>query len=249
MKRVARALAVLFGIVVLGSFVSLVPQTSASGAGGAPVNIMSPIPLPVKGNVSATVSGTVAAQQSGDWNVGLSGTPTVQLANTTTPLLVKSVDEPGRVPYNHTVEIAEANSGCTTFFCDSRFTFPAVPANKRLVIQHVSANLRLFSGGVASQAYLGPGTPPGSFGHMPPLTLQDSFAGRDDWITSQQVTFYVEPLQQPTIDVFGDGGHIYRRANRCHQRRLLGVAPLTNSVPFIPTIPVRRGGKRHEAIC
>jgi hypothetical protein len=93
MNRFARALAVTFGIVVLGSFVLLVPQKNATAQSGPAVTIASPLPLPVKGSVSATVSGTVAAQQSGNWNVGLSGTPTVQLANTTTPLLVKSVDE------------------------------------------------------------------------------------------------------------------------------------------------------------
>jgi hypothetical protein len=82
MKRFARALAVLFGIVVLGSFVLLVPQKSATAQGGPAVTIVSPLPLPVRGNVSATVSGPVAAQQSGNWNVGIAGTPNVSVTNT-----------------------------------------------------------------------------------------------------------------------------------------------------------------------
>ena len=73
MKRFARALAVFFGIVVLGSFVLLVPQKNAAGAGSAPVTIVN-TPLPVTGDVSATVSGTV----------GIAGTPTVN-ANVSLP--------------------------------------------------------------------------------------------------------------------------------------------------------------------
>lgn len=210
MKRFARALVVLLSLAVIGSVVSLVPQKNVTAQSGPTVTIASPLPLPVKGSVSATVSGTVAAQQSGEWNVGLSGTPTVQLANTTTPLLVKSLDEPGRAPYQQTVQIPEANSGCVQGFCDSTFTFPAVPANKRLVIQYVSADLLLISGGVKSGAILGPtgpGNPLPLGGHVLPLTLQSSFQGVDTWATSQQVTFYVDPLQQPTIDINSDSGH------------------------------------------
>jgi hypothetical protein len=61
MKRFARALAVTFGIAVLGLFVFLVPQTNAAADGGAPVNIMSPLPLPVTGNVGITGTPTVNA--------------------------------------------------------------------------------------------------------------------------------------------------------------------------------------------
>lgn len=59
MKRFARALVVALGIAVLASVVSLVPQKTATGAGGAPVIITSPLPLPVTGNVNSTISGTV----------------------------------------------------------------------------------------------------------------------------------------------------------------------------------------------
>ena len=74
MKPFARLLLVTVGFGALGFVMSLVPQKTATGAGGAPVNIMSPLPLPVTGNVNAAVS---AAQQSGNWNVGITGTPSV----------------------------------------------------------------------------------------------------------------------------------------------------------------------------
>ena len=51
MKRFARALAVTLGIVVLGSFVSLIPQSNPSAAGGPAVTIVNPLPLPVTGAV------------------------------------------------------------------------------------------------------------------------------------------------------------------------------------------------------
>jgi hypothetical protein len=126
MKRFVRALVVIFGLAVIGSVASLVPQKNATATGGAPVNIASPLPLPVTGNVSAAVTGTVAAQQSGAWSVGINGTPNVTstivgtpnvnvaslpavqisgspnftLNNTpTTPLFNRDVDSPARLPF------------------------------------------------------------------------------------------------------------------------------------------------------
>lgn len=71
MKRFARFLLATFGLGALGFGISLVPQKTAVGAGGAPVFVEN-TPLPV--------SGTVAATQSGAWNVGISGTPNVNVA-------------------------------------------------------------------------------------------------------------------------------------------------------------------------
>lgn len=51
--------------------------------------------------------------------------------------LVKNIDEKGRNPYMQG-NFASCFSG-TSPFCD--MVFPAVPANKRLVIEHVSANI------------------------------------------------------------------------------------------------------------
>ena len=56
MERSSRSLKVVFGIIVLGSLLSLIPQNHANAEGGAPINIMSPLPLPVTGNVTANIS-------------------------------------------------------------------------------------------------------------------------------------------------------------------------------------------------
>src|SRR5262249_2368034 len=63
MKRFARALAVILGIVFLGSLVLVVPQKNVTAQSGPTVSIASPLPLPVKGNV------------------GITGTPTVNVGN------------------------------------------------------------------------------------------------------------------------------------------------------------------------
>jgi hypothetical protein len=54
MKRLARALAVSAGLLILGSLISLVPQKSVTAQGGPVVTIAGPLPLPVKGTVAAS---------------------------------------------------------------------------------------------------------------------------------------------------------------------------------------------------
>lgn len=109
-----------------------------------PVTVVSPLPVPVSG----MVSGTVSAQESGIWNVGITGTPSVNIANTptvnlgtvpATPLLFRSVDDPGRIPYQAT----ETSSSCRSIGCS--WSFPVISASHRLVIQHLSGYL-IFTG-------------------------------------------------------------------------------------------------------
>jgi len=58
----------------------------------------------------------------------------VQVVNTATqPLPTSSVDDPGRTPYQFFVNLQP----CINTICQA--TTPAVPAGKRLVVQHVSA--------------------------------------------------------------------------------------------------------------
>ena len=56
--------------------------------------------------------------------------------------VIKNIDEKGRNPYMQGA-FASCFSG-TSAFCD--MNFPAVPANKRLVIEHVSANIGASTG-------------------------------------------------------------------------------------------------------
>lgn len=87
MKRFARFLLVTVGFGVLGFVMSLVPQKSATGAGSAPVNIMSPLPLPVTGSVNANITNSSAVP------VSVSNTPTVN-ANVTFPSALTGASVP-----------------------------------------------------------------------------------------------------------------------------------------------------------
>jgi len=76
------------------------------------------------------------------WMAGFAVLVSVISAVTTAPTIaqavkaavVKNVDEPGRSPY-HASGSCVVGTLCT-------ITFPAVPANKRLVVQYVSADLQ-----------------------------------------------------------------------------------------------------------
>jgi hypothetical protein len=48
------------------------------------------------------------------------------------PAIVKNVDEPGRIPYQQFFSATPGTTGCGLNFCS--YSFPAVPAGKRLVI-------------------------------------------------------------------------------------------------------------------
>ena len=140
MQTLAKGL-IGFALLVVLAIVSLTDlhPSTVKGAEGPTVTIdPAQLPLPVKG--SATIEGTVAATQSGAWNVGISGN------NAAAPLLVKNVNEPGRLPYD---VIATFNSdrcvaNCSNFdniFSRTIFDLPSVPAGKKWVVTHVSGFL------------------------------------------------------------------------------------------------------------
>jgi hypothetical protein len=63
----------------------------------------------------------------------------------TSPARTSSVDDPGRIPYQvtHRFVVSECFSTLNACF----FTSPAVPAGKRLVIQHIAVSATLSSSG------------------------------------------------------------------------------------------------------
>jgi hypothetical protein len=60
--------------------------------------------------------------------------------------LVKNVDEPGRAPYQSVVDF-NAGSGCGSNTSCNFVSFAAVPAGKRLVVEHLSVLTGVASGG------------------------------------------------------------------------------------------------------
>jgi hypothetical protein len=129
-KKYTISVAVLASFAIAGTIINPRPAFAQNPKpGSAPVNIVSPLPLPITG--STTVSGSVAATQSGTWNVGITGTPTVANVN---------VDEPGRIPYQ---SVVSKDNQCSSSVC--AFTFGPVPLGKRLVVQRVAGSLNFAS--------------------------------------------------------------------------------------------------------
>ena len=90
--------------------------------GSAPVNIVSPLPLPITGSTS--VSGTVAVTQSGTWDMGITGTPNVRIT--------------GRTPYHFRVNGSFDGSGTT-----GAAVSHTLPAGKTFEMQHVSCSANI----------------------------------------------------------------------------------------------------------
>lgn len=144
-KKYLSMAAVIALLWITGTIMSTYSSPSASAASGAPVNIVSPLPVPVSGTVASTQSGlwnvgiagtpTVAAAQSGSWSVGISGTPTVNLNNSVAnPVIVRDADNPAQQPFVQFLCLQLAPlSGCGSL--PSRFN---VPAGQTFVIEQVS---------------------------------------------------------------------------------------------------------------
>jgi hypothetical protein len=180
------AVAVLSVLAIIGTIMNSHQAKAQGPPGGLAVNIVNPLPVPVTG--STTVSGTVAATQSGAWNVGITGTPNVNVTNpATAPVLFLNVNDPGRVPYQ-----SSKSANCSNGRCQA--TFPAVPSQHRLVVQHFSANV--FFNAATSGALVFLGTISGTFLNPSSTVLApslDTLAAFD-----QPVLVYFDEGQAPS---------------------------------------------------
>jgi hypothetical protein len=178
------AVAAIASLTVIGSIMnSRDLSAQPNGNGSAPVTIVGPLPVPVSG--AMTVSGAIAASQSGAWNVGIAGN---SAAN---PLNVKNVDERGRNPYQErlTCFTGPGNAGrCTA-------VGSAVPPNKRLVIEHVSAALVTDTGKGIEETEIGNSSlEQFLFSRLENFNIPGA---RDTYYVNEQVLLYVESGQQP----------------------------------------------------
>jgi hypothetical protein len=118
--------------------------------------------------------------------------------------LVKNVDEPGRMPYQETVSY---NGGSTPVCPVLQFclpTFPAVPAGKRLVVEHVSAMIFVTNtGGPNLFAFrTGFSTNTGNvlvMNHA--FSLGGSIASVNIWSIDRQVRVYYGPGEGPSLKI------------------------------------------------
>jgi hypothetical protein len=184
MTRFKKNLYIVLSLAALAAVGTMMDSTrhAAAAVNGPSVTVAAPLPLPV--------SGTVAATQSGGWSVGINGTPNVNVTNpATAPVLSLNLSDPGRIPYQ--AEVDSTGGGCTISACD--FKFGPVPANHRLVVEHVTGYIHFTSAqGTALVTVATSGNKLLSAFQAPitAASLGQNFAAFD-----QPVHFYVDPTQ------------------------------------------------------
>ena len=133
-------------------------------------------------------------------------------------LLFKSVDEPGRAPFQVETQLPSGSPVCgAEGFCSTAYNFPAVPPGKRLVIQQVSAYFTTKQG-----ATILPLTLVASTLGLPtqlalPATRQNTglvfgafclaAAPCETWLTNSLVHYYVEPNSYASLIITEDQAH------------------------------------------
>jgi hypothetical protein len=185
LKNTLIALAVL--VALAGAIIAITPATSQGqgGTSGKDVNVVN------TPNVNVVNTPTVQAQQSGVWDVGITGMPTVQVANTAqAPVLGRDVDEPARQPFQRSGVLSFA-AGETTSTVE--FT---VPANKRLVIEYVSAKITLDEPLTWFSVHTNAGSSGGTHFFAP--TTFPNFP--DGYVVSQQTRLYANQGSPVTIE-------------------------------------------------
>jgi hypothetical protein len=129
------------------------------------------------------------------------------------PALVRSVDEPGRVPYQYAIELSSNDSRCGGNPAHNCFVvFPAVPAGKRLVIQHVSAT-QFVDAGFDAAATVQSGSS-GLHLEIPPGGYQLLGGTAKNFIFSQAVHGYVEAGDAPSMSIYTLGPGVNNSLNR-----------------------------------
>jgi len=101
--------------------------------------------------------------------------------------IVKNIDEKGRNPYQETA-LGTCQAGQNRF-CSVNFS--AIPVGKRLVIEHVSALVNVFSPGVTAQRAILTANSPGNY-----MAMQSDAFGAT---LNAPVLLYGEPLFTPPI--------------------------------------------------
>lgn len=120
--------------------------------------------------------------------------PGSALAQIVKAALVKNVDERGRVPYTSSASCFGPDLG---FGADCNLTFTQVPANMRLVLEHITAEMRLGPGGKPWRC-LAPG------GYFAPTFVGTAPVGGaqpDYWALNQVILAYFEPGATPSAQV------------------------------------------------
>lgn len=105
------------------------------------------------------------------------------------PALVQDRDEPGRNPWQQSIDVTQNATNCGVLLINCFVNFATVPAGKRLVVTYASAVFAGADGNAASPlVYAGPAQVP-NFAHFLPLPQARNGARL---VASGPVLFYVD---------------------------------------------------------
>jgi hypothetical protein len=124
---------------------------------------------------------------------GAYSSPVTVLNTSSAPALASVIDDPGRIAYQAVQQVVPSSD--TTFL---EFSFGAVPANHRLVVQHVSGILGVAQNSPAAVVGL---AVPGNGGGTPSNFFTPSAGGVNAF--DQPVLVYFDPGRTPTVFISG----------------------------------------------
>jgi hypothetical protein len=157
------------------------------------------------------VGGALAAQ-----------TVQVEVANPrTNPAPTSSVDDPGRIAYQATVQCVPGQS------LDCDFTFSAVPQGRRLIVQHVSGSAGFVSAPTATAVLL-------LGGANAALSAFNVPGGEANVLFDQAVLQYFDPGSVPVLTV---EGRVAFNPNAAQIATLTGYLLDCNAAPCAPIAP------------
>jgi hypothetical protein len=218
MQNLRNKLIACVAVLTLAAIGTMMNRQAARAADppGAPVNIMSPIPLPVTGTVavtgSTTVSGSVAATQSGTWNVGINGTPNVNVANpATAPALTMDISK-SALRYVELICTNNPSGNCTQV---SGGTY-IVPSGQNLVVTSVEIT----------------GTPVGGGGMS--LYVFSHSSGGDQWVVPNDGNTH--SFQFPGSGIVYPAGFTFNSSNVIFFGNFGNIIPSAILVGFLTPI-------------
>ena len=192
MKPFVRLMLMTLGFGLLAALTGLVgPQPPATQAAVAAAVAVVNTP-----NVNVSNSPTVNAQQSGPWNVGINGVPSVNVVSLPPlppPALtaVVNIDDHGRIPF-----VSGFSNSCSGTLCS--YTFPAVPAGHRVVIEHISGNLNFNAAPTVITMFVNTATTSQIQFNVPPGNVGNAS------FFDQPLLYYVDGGQSPVV-IFTSG--------------------------------------------
>jgi hypothetical protein len=207
MKQFRKLLVLALGFGAMFAAIALVSSGPATAQKpSTPVTVVNTTaePVPTSAQGTTAVAGTVNAVQSGAWNVGITGTPSVNISNAPnvnaqnlpltnnggTPnaaVAIKSVDEPGRRPFQTLIRCRSTAQTCTGNL--------SVPSGSALVIEYIHIETISPNPGTTSIQ-----TTAGGNTSVYDYPFGTALAFGNEFVYSQQVRIYADPSSTITFE-------------------------------------------------